>query len=78
MIFCDICKKEFSTKSSLTRHLLNKHKITNEVRKKIVSKCISCTDKTFLTKQLLIEHLNTQHEIFIKKEILNFSNVSGI
>lgn len=67
-INCDICKEEFSTKSSLTRHLLNKHNVTSETKNKLLSKCISCKDKTFSKNKLLIEHLNTQHGMCIRKE----------
>jgi len=76
-INCDICKEEFSTKSSLTRHLLNKHNVSSETKKKVLTKCISCMDKTFSKKKLLIEHLNTQHGMCIKEEIMHFSSVSG-
>jgi len=51
-INCDLCKEEFSTKSSLTRHLLNKHNVTNEAKKKMLSKCITCNDKTFSKKKI--------------------------
>lgn len=31
----------------------------------------------FQKTKLLIDHLNTQHGMSIKEEIINFSNVSG-
>jgi len=74
---CDICKSQFSTKFTLTRHLNNKHGITNEVKQKS-SKCISCPNLTFSKKVLLINHLNDNHGTSIEKEIINFSNVSGM
>jgi len=76
-IICDICKVEFATKSSLTRHLLNKHNVISEAKKKMLSKCITCIDKTFSKKKLLIDHLNTEHGMSIQEEIINFSSVTG-
>lgn len=55
----------------------NKHGINNELKKKS-SKCISCPNQTFSKKVLLIDHLNVHHGACIKKEIYNFSNVSGM
>jgi len=57
--------------------LKNKHGITNEVKQKL-SKCISCPDLTFSKKLLLINHLNDHHGTCIEKELINFSNVSGM
>ena len=74
---CDICKSQFSTKFTLTRHLKNKHDVTNEVKRKL-SKCISCPNLTFSKKVLLINHLNDHHGTCIEKEIINFLNVSGM
>lgn len=43
----------------------------------MLSKCITCNDKTFSKKKLLIDHLNTEHGMSIQEEIINFSSVSG-
>lgn len=73
MLFtCNVCENKFSTKFSLTRHLLKQHNTVSQGKNKS-SKCITC-QITFSTKKLLIDHLNTQHDMSFEKKFFNFSN----
>ena len=70
---CDICKNQFPNKFTLTKHLKNKHDITNEVKQKL-SKCISCPNLPFSKKVLLINHLNQGSATFLPtRAIICFS-----
>jgi len=75
---CDTCKKKFSTRSNLNRHLKNTHDVVMAFEYDMESfKCLEGCNISFKFHQELIMHLKDMHEICNEAEELKFSSIQG-
>ena len=65
-IYCEICDRNLKTKNSLTQHYKNVHP---GVEKPNIP-CPRCLKKYYSSKQALILHLKTKHELKVTNETL--------
>jgi len=77
---CEICDVKFATKFLFNRHQNRKHAQKEDVKPsqevKLNNQCNTCK-KYFFKKTMLIDHLNDYHGMDMKKEVMEFSNISG-